>query len=378
MGSAQVPSWSARFSDVFVFVLGLALIAFVAFLSWIMVDVIYDGWRFSSRATPVVGTVVWEHGKWIIRPPHQVYREGRAGVRYQLDGKEYAATVSGSYSVGEQVHLLVSPDHPGTVLSPDLKPSNWPDENHHSVRVESSFVCLAIGAFAFAAIAVILLIAGLSKLRELRRGLQLEHKPVHAVKSPCIPRAIPTTRIGGYLVTEESDRLVIGEPSWRHIARLSVFSLVGLGGLCWLAYLISGNQDLHLGWIIFGALLTLLAFLGRMSLLRGRIEWILDRSRDSLDYRAKQVGSLKDITHLSRWVLHIPHRDHMGRHKSGETVQYILALGPRLGCGLIARLIPIFQIDRFVFAQESQCVEFATRVSEFLGVSVNYDGCEVW
>jgi uncharacterized integral membrane protein len=364
-----------------VFLGGLALIAGFAFLSWILVDVIYTDWRFSSRATPVVGTVVWEHGEWHFRGPHNIWRESRAGVRYRLDGKEYAATVSDWCSAGEQVQLLVSPDHPGTPFSPDWKSWDWPNKNSESVRVKTSawgFVCPGIFAFLFAAVAVGLFIFGVGHLRELRRGLQLEHKPEHAVRSPCIRREFPTTRIGGYLVTEDPDRLVIGEPSWHHIARLCVFSVVGLGGLCWLAYKIIGNQDLPFGWFIFGALLTLLVFLGRVSLVRGRIKWVLDRTRDSLDYRGKPVGSLKDITHLSRWVLRIPHRDHMGRPRSGETVLYILALGPRLGCGLIACLNPRFQIDRFAFAKESDCDELATRVSEFLGVSVHHSGSEVW
>jgi hypothetical protein len=148
-------------------------------LGWVFLGYsVFEDWRFSSRATHVVGTVVAEHGRWRFGVK-SFSRSGQAAVRYQLNGTEYAATVKtkASYSSGDPINLLVSQDHPGTPLSPDLKaelnrnetrlirplqaevPEHWPKVNSDSVRRDSFPVFDAILFLLCSTIVVIFLIA---------------------------------------------------------------------------------------------------------------------------------------------------------------------------------------------------------------------------
>jgi hypothetical protein len=134
------------------------LVFFLVFFplgSVIGVCVICDEWNFAARGKTVVGTVVAEKASWTVYK-YYIRRNGTVAVRYSVDGKEYAGTVGtgwANYPAGSEIELLVSPDHPGKVSSPDLRPrdpnalalrslssqwpSNWPAADPNSVRYGS-------------------------------------------------------------------------------------------------------------------------------------------------------------------------------------------------------------------------------------------------
>jgi hypothetical protein len=179
---------AARGSLVGGFIWLLLLVGF-GLLAALGVRIFCEEWHFASRAKIIVGTVVAEKGSWRFSS-HDISRNGTAAVRYTLDGKEYAATVSTKgawYSAGKPIEVLVSPDYPGTVFSADLMagreanavlipgvgrlavnppsnlsgelPPNWPKENSESVRLNSwwdRFLVPAILSLFFGALAAVM------------------------------------------------------------------------------------------------------------------------------------------------------------------------------------------------------------------------------